>query len=39
MIADHLSRLEMTTEEEKEIEIEENFPNEQLFLLSAQVAW
>ena len=37
VIADHLSRLEKTTEDEKEIEIAENFPNEQLFLLSAQV--
>ena len=39
MIADHLSRLEKITEEEKESEITENFPNEQLFLLSAQVPW
>ena len=37
MIADHLSRLEKSTEEEKEIEIVENFPDEQLFLLSTQV--
>ena len=37
VIADHLSRLEKTTKEEMEIEIAENFPNEQLFLLSAQV--
>ena len=34
MIADHLSRLEKITEEEKGSEIEKNFPNEQLFLLS-----
>ena len=39
MIANHLSRLEKTTKEEKEIEIEENFPDEQLFLLSVQVPW
>ena len=39
MIADHLSRLEKTTEEEKEIEIVENFPDEQLFVLSVQVPW
>ena len=39
VIIDHLFRLEMTTEEEREIEIEENFPNEQLFLLLAQVPW
>ena len=37
MIANHLSRLEKTTKEEKEVEIVENFPDEQLFLLSAQV--
>ena len=39
VIADHLSRLENATEEEKEkeIEIEKNFPDEQLFLLSVQV--
>ena len=30
VIVDHLSRLEKTIEEEKEIEIEENFPNEQI---------
>ena len=35
VIADHLSRLEQITEEEKEIEIAKNFPDEQLFLLSA----
>ena len=35
VIADHLSRLEKTTEEKKEIEIAENFHDEQLFLLSA----
>ena len=39
VIVDHLSRLEKTTEEEKESEIAENFPDEQLFLLSAQVPW
>ena len=37
VIADHLSRLEKTIEEEREMEIVENFPDEQLFLLSAQV--
>ena len=35
VIADHLSRLEKTIEDEKEIEIAENFPDEQLFLLPA----
>ena len=35
VIADHLSRLEKTIKEEKEIEIAENFPDEQLFFLSA----
>ena len=39
MIADHLSRLEKTTKEEKGSEIEENFPDEQLFLLSIQTPW
>ena len=39
VIVDHLSRLEKTIEEEKEIEITENFPDEQLFLLLAQVPW
>ena len=39
MIVDHLSRLEKTIEDEKEIEIAENFPDEQLFLLSVQVPW
>ena len=36
MIADHLSRLEKTVEKEKVTKIDENFPNEQLFLLSVQ---
>ena len=31
MIVDHLSRLEKTTKEERRIEIEENFPDEQLY--------
>ena len=33
VIVDHLSRLEKTAEKEKETEITENFPDEQLFLL------
>ena len=33
VIVDHLSRLEKTIEEEKEIEIAENFPDEQLFFV------
>ena len=33
VIANHLSRLEKTIEEEKEIEIAENFLHEQLFML------
>ena len=36
VIANHLSRLEKTTEKEKETEIAENFPDEQLFLLLVQ---
>ena len=39
VIADHLSRLEKTTEEEKGSEIAENFPDEQLFMLSVQTPW
>ena len=39
VIANHLSRLEKTTKEEKESEIEEKFPDEQLFLLSVQTPW
>ena len=39
VIVDHLSRLEKTTEKEKETEIAENFPDEQLFLLSVQTSW
>ena len=35
VIVDHLSRLEKTTKEEKKVEIKENFPDEQLFFLSA----
>ena len=35
VIVDHLSRLEKTVEKEKETEIAENFPDEQLFLLPA----
>ena len=39
MIADHLSRLEKTTENEKETEIAKKFLDEQLFLLSVQTPW
>ena len=34
VIDNHLSRLEKTVEKEKETKIIENFPDEQLFLLS-----
>ena len=34
MIADHLSRLEKLPIKERGTEIEENFPNEQLFQVS-----
>ena len=37
MIADHLSRLEVAVGNEKGTEIAENFPDEQLFLLSVQI--
>ena len=39
VIADHLFRIEKTTEEEKESEIVENFLDEQLFVLSVQIPW
>ena len=39
MIANHLSRLEMNAGNEKGIEIAENFPDEQLFLLLVQTPW
>ena len=39
VIADYLSKLEKTTKEEKGSEIAENFPNEQLFMLSVQTPW
>ena len=39
VITDHLSRLEKTIDEEKEIEIVENFPDKQLFVLLVQVPW
>ena len=39
MIADHFSILEKTAKKEKGTEISENFPNEQLFLLSVQTPW
>ena len=39
VIADHLSRLEITTRNEKGTKIVEIFPDEQLFLLSVQTPW
>ena len=39
MIVDHLSRFEMNAGKERKNEIVENFPNEQLFLLSVQTPW
>ena len=39
VIADHLSRLEKLTEDERWTGIEENFPNEQIFQVSVQVPW
>ena len=38
VIADHLSRVEKTTVKE-EMEVVENFPDEQLFQLSFQLPW
>ena len=39
MIADHLSRVEKSTMKEEEMEVVENFPDEQLFQLSFQLPW
>ena len=39
VIADHLSRLEMIAGKEKETDLAEIFPDEQLFLLSVQTPW
>ena len=39
MIEDHLSRLEKLIKEERGIEIEENFPDEQLFQVVVQIPW
>ena len=39
VIADHLSRVEKTTVKKEEMEVTENFPDEQLFQLSFQLPW
>ena len=39
VIADHLSRVEKTTVKEEEMEVAENFLDEQLFQLSFQLPW
>ena len=39
VIANHLSRLEKPMEDEKGNEIEENFPDEQVFQVSVQISW
>ena len=39
VIADHLSRIEKPTKEKEEIEVEEKFPDEQLFQIIVQVPW
>ena len=39
MIDDHLSSIEKPTEDKKVTEIEENFPDEQLFQVTVQVPW
>ena len=39
VIASHLSRLEETTEAEKNLEVVENFLHEQLFQLAVQLPW
>ena len=39
VIVDHLSRVEKTTVKKEEMEVAENFPDEQLFQLSFQLPW
>ena len=39
VIVDHLSRMEIPIEKERETEIVENFPDEQLFQVSVQLPW
>ena len=39
VIADHLSRVERSTEEEEKATLTENFPDEQLFKVSFQLPW
>ena len=39
VLANHLSRIDKSTEEGRETEIEEKFPDEQLFHMTVQVPW
>ena len=39
MIVDHLSIIEKVIEEKKRTEVEENFPDEQLFQVKFQLPW
>ena len=39
VIADHLSRVETSTDEEEKVILTENFPDEQLFKVSFQLPW
>ena len=39
VIADHLSRVERSTEDEEKATLTENFPDEQLFKVSSQLPW
>ena len=39
VMVDHLSRLEEPTKEEREVEIDENFPDEQLFQVSIKLPY
>ena len=39
MIADHLSRVERSTEVEEKVILTENFPDEQLLKVSYQLPW
>ena len=39
VIADHLSRLEITKEEKRGKEVQKSFPDEQLFEVNIQLQW
>ena len=39
VVADHLSKMERTIDDKKEVDIEDSFPNEQLFQIQLQLPW